>query len=175
MTVMTFKEKREFADELIDSMKVYAAMQDVSCLEFYQKEEKDKDNLYFIVEHKKTGSIADTLRDKFNQSSNGYPSMKVIFDFRSNRIYAKLKLRARIQIRKDKFFGDKEFVGSKDDIEESFEDNCLQLPTKKYDRGSWCRNVVHYYEFKYKFNGKNIEDLNKIFLVFFEMRKRGEK
>ncbi|MNJ90580.1 hypothetical protein D3C87_81990 [compost metagenome] len=174
MAVMTFEEKKRFADELIDSMKVYAAMQDASCLGFYQKKEEEKDNLYFIVEHKKTGSIADTLRDKFDQSSNGYPSMKVIFDFRSNRIYVKIKLSARVQIRKDRFFGIKEFVGNKDDIEECFEDHNFTY-LKQYDIGSWSGNTIHYYEFKYKFNGKNIEELNKIFLLFFEMRKRGEK
>lgn len=172
MTIMSLEEKKQFADDVIDSMKVYAVMQDTD-LEFNQKEEKD--NLYFIVEHKikpiaKMGYVSRI--DEFDQSSNGYPSMKVIFDFRSNRIYVRLKLRAKTRIKVNSWFGEREFVKETTDIEECFEDHNLKY-LRGYDVGSWASRSYHYYEFKYKFNGKNVNDLNKIFLVFFEMRKRG--
>lgn len=142
---------------------------------FRMREEDSK--IEFVVDYDtSTVSWADfklSIRDSFKQGSHGYPSIKVIYDYRSNLLITRTKYKGVVKTTTVMIGNfsrqETELVFPKEEIQKVYKRNNLGEKTSYIrQRFSNIQNTQFYFNHYFKYSKKNIERVLKLFDIFIE-------
>lgn len=170
-----YNDKVNQINEIIESIKTFCLLNDRTKMEFSKRENTKKGIVRFIIESKNT-STWSVIRNKFDQESNGYASIRFIFDIKCNRVYVRTKFKSKIiTINKPHLtqIGNIEVVDSTSDIEQAYK-RIKVLYAKNYSKNRYSNlsDVEHFYEHVFKLHKLDVGKLILITSVFLDLRFR---